>query len=308
MSVEHAPLGVDGDRLRAAIGHFATGVTVVTTLGTDGRPLGATANAVSSLSLRPPLLMVSLRNESATLAALRRAGSFAVNVLHAGQEPLAAGFARHDAEVWNGLAWSLGPAGSPVIDGVLATLECELHDLADGGDHRVVVGRVTAVEHPEDHVPPLIFYRGRYTRLVPPGDTTRLPARLAGLPVEPLEPAGAAVLVGQPRGSTGCLVYVHRGCTIGDGLRGVDCPRRRALDAALERMTADGRGVVLYHRDSGACCLGEPPARAALSDPAIAASLSRALDRLRLREPRLLVSREAIYATVVPPVADYVAL
>ena len=276
------------DQLRTAMGHFATGVTIVT--AHDGRrPLGSTANAVSSVSLHPPLILVSLRNESETLAALMRTRRFAVNVLHEGQEPLADRFARRGDEAWDGVDWSAREGGAPLLDGALATLECVVHDLADGGDHRIVVGRVGAVEHPDDHVPPLVFYRGTYSRLVPEPDVTRLPSRLGDLAMLPLDTNGStsvAVLVGHPHGSRDCLVHVHHGCVIGDALRGEDCDRRRALDAALEQMTAEGRGVIVYQRDErrpfGGCCLGGEEPDEAAADRALAL----AVERLALRAPR----------------------
>lgn len=154
---------VPADSLRAAMGHFATGVTVVTAAGEQ--PQGSTANAVASVSLTPPLLLVCLRDDSQTLATLLDAGHFGVNVLHEGQQALAQRFARRGA-TWDGIAARSGAAtGVPLLDGALATLECAVHDVADGGDHRIVVGRVLAVEHPDDHVPPLLFYRGAFTGL-----------------------------------------------------------------------------------------------------------------------------------------------
>jgi 3-hydroxy-9,10-secoandrosta-1,3,5(10)-triene-9,17-dione monooxygenase reductase component len=146
-------------RLRAALGHFATGVTVVTAAAGDGRRYGSTANAVSSVSLDPPLLLVCLRDESQTLAALLETGRFAINILHARQRELAQRFARR------GASWADVSHREGLLDGALATLECAVHDVADGGDHRIVVGRVLAVEHPEQPAPPLLFYRGAYTAL-----------------------------------------------------------------------------------------------------------------------------------------------
>jgi flavin reductase (DIM6/NTAB) family NADH-FMN oxidoreductase RutF len=287
------PSAVDPSRLRDAMGHFATGVTVVTALEGPGRPVGSTANAVSSVSLHPPLIMVSLRNESETLAALTEAGHFAVNVLHEGQEGLANRFARRDDEAFRGVRWGLRDGRAPVLEGALATLECVVHDLADGGDHRIVVGRVAAVDHPDDHVPPLVFYRGSYSRLVPPPDLTRLPSRLGELAIQPL-PVGVdgitsvAVLVGEPQGTDSCLVHLHRACLVGDALHGADCERRRALDDALARMSSEGRGVVAYHRDDrhpfAGCCLGGP----AGDDSTARRTLELAVDQLDLRDPRLL--------------------
>jgi 3-hydroxy-9,10-secoandrosta-1,3,5(10)-triene-9,17-dione monooxygenase reductase component len=145
--------------LRRAMGHFATGVTVVTAADGDGHRHGSTANAVASVSLEPPLLLVCLREESLTLAALQDSGRFAVNVLHQRQRELAQRFARRGA-TWEDVAHRDG-----LLDGALATLRCELHDVADGGDHRIVVGRVLAVEHRDES--PLLFYRGAYTELQP---------------------------------------------------------------------------------------------------------------------------------------------
>ena len=142
-------------RLRAALGTFATGVTVITS-EVAGTRHGTTANAVSSVSLDPPLLLVCLRDESLTLAALLASERFVVNVLHAEQRELAQRFARRGA-TWDGVAHRDGR-----LQGALATLECTLHEVADGGDHRIVVGRIHAVEYPPDHAAPLLFYRGAY--------------------------------------------------------------------------------------------------------------------------------------------------
>ena len=142
--------------LRAAMGHFATGVTVVTATDGDGQRHGSTANAVASVSLEPPLLLVCLREQSLTLSALLDSGRFAVNVLHQRQRELAQRFARRGA-TWDDVAHRDG-----LLDGAIATLACTVHDVADGGDHRIVVGRIHAVEYPEEHAPPLLFYRGAY--------------------------------------------------------------------------------------------------------------------------------------------------
>jgi 3-hydroxy-9,10-secoandrosta-1,3,5(10)-triene-9,17-dione monooxygenase reductase component len=143
--------------LRRAMGHFATGVTVVTAAGRDGERHGSTANAVASVSLDPPPLLVCLRERSLTLAALLESERFAVNVLHQRQRDLAQRFARRGA-TGDDVAHRDG-----LLDGAIATLQCELHDVADGGDHRIVVGRVLAVDHRDEQ--PLLFFRGAYTEL-----------------------------------------------------------------------------------------------------------------------------------------------
>jgi flavin reductase (DIM6/NTAB) family NADH-FMN oxidoreductase RutF len=158
--------GVPGDHLRAAMGMFATGVTVITTRDRDGRAFGTTANAVSSVSLRPPLVLACLREESETLAALLERRRFAINVLHRSQTELSDRFARPTRDdTWETVSHrSVGDI--PLLDGAIATLQCDLHDIADGGDHSVVVGHVTGLQRtgPED-AEPLLFYAGAYRSL-----------------------------------------------------------------------------------------------------------------------------------------------
>ena len=138
--------GVEADRLRATIGMLATGVTVITTRDPDGRPFGATANAVSSVSLRPPLVLACLREDSETLAALLARRKFAISVLHSSQTELSDRFAQASAhDTWDTVA-DRSDEDIPVPEGAIASLWCDLHDIADGGDHSVVVGHVTKLE------------------------------------------------------------------------------------------------------------------------------------------------------------------
>ena len=155
--------GVSSTEFRHAIGHFATGVTVVTSVGLDGAPVGTTASAVSSLSLDPPLILVCFDRASVTLDAIAAHGAFAVNVLGARQQHLSANFARRGlAAAWDGVRHRRGRTGSPRLDGVIATLECTVEHQLEGGDHEIIVGRVREVETSGDDAEPLIFWRGRY--------------------------------------------------------------------------------------------------------------------------------------------------
>ncbi len=148
---------------RNAIGHFATGVTVITTVDPDGQPVGTTASAVTSLSLDPPLILVCFDRSSVTLEALVAHGAFAVNVLGARQQHLSANFARRGlAAAWDEVRHRRGRNGSPRIEGVIATLECTVEHRLDGGDHEIIVGRVREVETTTDDAAPLIYWRGRY--------------------------------------------------------------------------------------------------------------------------------------------------
>lgn len=152
--------------LRRAMGHFATGVTVITSVSPDGRPVGTTANAVSSLSLDPPLLLACFDRSSETLAAIGAHGAFAVNILAAPQEELSSNFARRGpAAAWDGVPHQPGTTGSPRLQGVLATLECAVEHRLPGGDHEIVVGRVRAAHTGDGSGSPLLFWRGRYASL-----------------------------------------------------------------------------------------------------------------------------------------------
>ncbi len=151
---------------RHAIGHFATGVAVVTSIGPGGEPVGTTANAVSSLSLDPPLILVCFDRASLTLEAVRSHGGFVVNVLAAPQQHLSANFARSGlAAAWDGVRHRPGRTGSPRLHGVLAALECTVEHRLPGGDHEIVVGRVREVETAGDDVAPLLYWRGAYASL-----------------------------------------------------------------------------------------------------------------------------------------------
>jgi flavin reductase (DIM6/NTAB) family NADH-FMN oxidoreductase RutF len=154
----------DPESFRRALGAYPTGVTVVTAIGPNG-PSGATANAVNSLSLEPPMMLACLDRDSRTLTSVRAAGRFGVSSLAAGQEGLARRFARKDPELskWEGVEWSES-AGCPRLPDALMWVACELRDLIDGGDHLILTGNVLEADSREGR--PLIFHRGEYRDLV----------------------------------------------------------------------------------------------------------------------------------------------
>jgi flavin reductase (DIM6/NTAB) family NADH-FMN oxidoreductase RutF len=157
---------VTGEELRHAIGHFATGVTVVTSLDELGEPVGTTASAVSSLSVSPPLVLVCLGRSSATLRALRVQRTFAVNVLSSDQRELSNNFARSGAVAsWQDVDYGFWDSGMPRLDGVLSGLECFVENIVDGGDHLIVIGRVRGVDVSDGVRQPLLHFRGAYARL-----------------------------------------------------------------------------------------------------------------------------------------------
>ena len=148
---------------RAAMAMLPTGVTVVSAAGPTG-PAGATANAVSSLSIEPMLMLACLDRGSRTLLAVKAANRFGISVLHAGQEEIARAFATKApvADKWEGVAWE-DRDGIPAIDGALAFVACDLRDVIAGGDHVIVTGAVTALEAGEGT--PLVFHAGAYRPL-----------------------------------------------------------------------------------------------------------------------------------------------
>lgn len=155
---------VSPDEFRRALSAYATGVTVVTAVGPQG-PSGATANAVTSLSLAPPMMLACLDRGSRTLTSVRAQGRFGVNALAAGQAGLAHRFSgKHpEAEKWSGVEWT-ERQGLPRLAGALMWVACELRDLIDGGDHLVLTGNVLEAESDEGQ--PLLFHRGDYRDLL----------------------------------------------------------------------------------------------------------------------------------------------
>jgi flavin reductase (DIM6/NTAB) family NADH-FMN oxidoreductase RutF/pimeloyl-ACP methyl ester carboxylesterase len=156
--------GSDVRTLREALGCFATGVTVVTTTDDAGKPVGLTANSFTSVSLDPPLLLVCLSRGSSSLPALEKRDTFAVNVLHIGQQPISSRFSRKGEDRYSETSLETWETGVPIIKGSLSTFECRRHANYDGGDHVILVGRVLRVRF-EPRRDPLLFFRGRYRRL-----------------------------------------------------------------------------------------------------------------------------------------------
>ena len=159
-------MSIDEAAYRTLIGHFATGVTVITTAH-DGLLHGMTANAITSVSLNPLLLLVCIDHEAHAYQQVLQSGRFGVNILSEGQEELSKRFAAKaepEHGQLRGAAFQFGPHGTPVLDGCLAYLECEVSDSCEGGDHTIFIGRVLGGEVLRE-TPPLLFYQSRYRTL-----------------------------------------------------------------------------------------------------------------------------------------------
>jgi flavin reductase (DIM6/NTAB) family NADH-FMN oxidoreductase RutF/pimeloyl-ACP methyl ester carboxylesterase len=156
--------GSDARTLRDAMGCFATGVTIITAHGADGKPVGLTANSFTSVSLDPPLLLVCIANNSGSAEALRTAESFAVNVLQIGQQPVSNLFAGKGEDRFAGTRWEVGEYGAPILPSSLGIFECRRHALHEAGDHFLLVGQVEKASF-EPRRDPLLYFRGKYRRL-----------------------------------------------------------------------------------------------------------------------------------------------
>jgi flavin reductase (DIM6/NTAB) family NADH-FMN oxidoreductase RutF len=161
-------MSLDPRSFRKTLGCFASGVTVVTTLSPETKePQGVTVSAFTSLSLDPPLVLFCLGNATSSMAAFKSFGHFAINILSEHQRDLSIRFASRSADKWQGVAWDKWDSGVPILPGCLATLECSLVRVEDGGDHQIFIGRVERMKHHEGGSP-LVYFRGSYMDLGAP--------------------------------------------------------------------------------------------------------------------------------------------
>jgi 3-hydroxy-9,10-secoandrosta-1,3,5(10)-triene-9,17-dione monooxygenase reductase component len=152
-------MSVDTGEFRATLGHFASGVVVIT--ATHGhRPVGLTCQSFFSLSLDPPLVALAPGKSSTSWPRVAEADGFCVNVLSSDQEALARTFAHTGADKFAGVGWSPAPTGPPRLHGALAWVDCEIDTVQEAGDHYLVIGRVVGLETGSGQ--PLLFYRGGF--------------------------------------------------------------------------------------------------------------------------------------------------
>ncbi|WP_440312157.1 flavin reductase family protein [Leucobacter chromiireducens] len=158
------PLPFDERSYRDAMGGFASGITVITTHGTDG-PVGFTCQSFYSVSIEPPLISFSIARTSRSLGAVRAHGRVVVNFLSAEQQHLSGQFARSGTDKWQGVEWSPSPSnGAPVLDGGTGWVAGEIEREIEAGDHLIFLVRVSGLSTDPDRAP-LLFYRGAYREL-----------------------------------------------------------------------------------------------------------------------------------------------
>lgn len=160
------PAPADAMQFRAALGMFATGVTIVTARAQDGSLVGLTANSFNSVSLAPPLVLWSLSQKAGTMPVFSQGSHYAINILAADQMALAQRFATRDIDRFAGVSWREGAGGAPVLDGVAAVFECANRSQYEEGDHVIFVGEVESCSRREGAMP-LIFHGGRYYTELP---------------------------------------------------------------------------------------------------------------------------------------------
>lgn len=161
-----SPTTIEAPHFREVLGHYPTGVALVTAIADDEEPIGMVVGTFSSVSMDPPLVSFMPTRGSYTFERLRTASCFTVNILAHDQEDLCRQFARRGADKFAGVDWRASQNGSPVLEGVVASVDCDFHEVLEAGDHYIVLGRVTALEV-QRPVVPLLFFQGGYGGFTP---------------------------------------------------------------------------------------------------------------------------------------------
>ena len=164
-----ASTAIEPLRFREALGHYASGITVITS-HLDDAPLGFTCQSFYSVSMSPPLVSFSVMSNSASYPKIRQAGRFAVNILSGEQVEISNQFARRGTDKWRGVEWQHSPLGNPIIAGSLHWFDCEIHAEHTAGDHLIVIGEVKALNLQEAATAqPLLYFKGQYCNIAGQG-------------------------------------------------------------------------------------------------------------------------------------------
>ena len=161
-----ANTAIDPMKFREVLGHYPTGVALITGIADDGAAIGMVVGTFTSVSLDPPLVAFLPTKSSHSFERLRTAAGFTVNILAHDQEDLCRQLARPATDKFAGLAWTPSSTGAPILDGVVASIDCTFHSILDGGDHHIVLGSVQELEVHRP-VAPLIFFQGGYGGFTP---------------------------------------------------------------------------------------------------------------------------------------------
>jgi len=154
----------DSDAFRNVCGLWASGVSIVTTIDKSGRPFGLTMNAVSSLSLAPPMMLVCVDDGSDTLVPILESNLFCINVLSAPQQSISNTFAKKGSDKFENVDWKVGEYGTPLIQGSVVSIECAVKHVYEGGDHKIVCGLVKKWNIDDKNTEPLLYFGGSYQK------------------------------------------------------------------------------------------------------------------------------------------------
>lgn len=160
---DSTPGEFDARHFRTVLGHFPTGVTVITGMAEGDRPHGFTIGSFTSVSLDPPLVLVCIDKKTETYPHFAPAGLFAVNFLALEQREVSQRFAKHGGDKFSDTAWHRGALGVPILDGTVGHVECRIVRAHDGGDHTIYVGEIEAGDAGDG--PPLLYFRHAYRRV-----------------------------------------------------------------------------------------------------------------------------------------------
>lgn len=152
---------IDQATFRRVLGHYPTGVCVITSLGIDGEPIGMCIGSFTSVSLDPPLVAFFPDRRSSTWGRIRDTGRFCVNVLGAHQVAISRRFAKSDPNKFSGISYRVSGLGLPILDGVVAWIDCMVDSVHEAGDHFIAVGQVASLQE-EYPAQPLLFHKGGY--------------------------------------------------------------------------------------------------------------------------------------------------
>lgn len=156
-------------RFREALGHYASGITVITSR-IEGEPIGFTCQSFHSVSMNPPLVSFNVMRSSASYPGIRQAGRFVVNILSDEQVRISNQFAQRGADKWREVEWRESPLGNPIIAGSLHWLDCEIYAEHAAGDHLIVIGEVKALDLREAAATqPLLYFKGQYRNIAAHG-------------------------------------------------------------------------------------------------------------------------------------------
>lgn len=156
---------VSKDEFRAALGRFASGVTVVTTFDKkENRPIGITVSAFCSVSLVPPMVLISINKGAYAHDYIKEFGAFAVNILAEGQDALSNLFASREVDKFKDVSYEMSEGNLPLLNDVLVNMECRIAHAYEGGDHTIFMGEVMSVKVADES--PLLYFHGGYGKLV----------------------------------------------------------------------------------------------------------------------------------------------